>query len=174
MIAVNRFLMEIEKRGLLQQVAGRRPLVAQDRMRGFQPWQLGQPQAPLLPHDRGDGQLEVTRNATGTPAPRPPPVNLPAAVPRQAMRAALRPTRVIGQVRWSLGAPPITPLRRRLAGHAVFVGQRAQVHSKREGTPGEFDSPRWRQSGILMDVHRSSGGCRLSVSTTPACTCYGL
>jgi len=38
----------------------------------------------------------------------------------------------------------------------------------------QFPSRNDGQSCIVVDVHRSSGRCRLSLSTTPAWHCYGL
>ena len=48
------------------------------------------------------------------------------------------------------------------------------IRRRRGGAPHELHSPGIAQACILVGVHRSSGGCRLSVSTTPAWYRYDL
>jgi hypothetical protein len=101
----------------------------------------------------------MTRDPAGAPAPRAPAAHLTAPPARHAVRTAPRPTRVITQQRRVFAPPPIPPLRGGLPRYAVLASERAQVRAGPNRPSREFHSTRRGQSCILVNVHRSSGGC---------------
>jgi len=121
-----------------------------------------------------NGHPQIPRDADGTPAPPPPTLHLPTAHPAESTRRVMRPRGAIGQAAPLIDRSAPHPFRDRLARHAEGASERAHIPVWLTSTGHHVRSHRERQSCILVDVHRSSGGCRLSVSTTPAWHCYDL
>jgi hypothetical protein len=163
-------LLDVE----VEEIAGRGPLVAIRRTRGVEARQLMQAQAPLLAHHRGDGQTQLAGHARGTVALPPPLLDAPPLGSRQARRRAVRPARAIHEPGVALGLRAPKPLPDCLPGHAELPPQLRVIGVRELGAMHELHSPGIAQACILVGVHRSSGGCRLSVSTTPAWCRYDL
>lgn len=72
-----------------------------------------------------------------------------------------------------IGDRPTDPLVHGLPGDPEGERDGEHGHSRPDARDG-LESPRRRQSCILVAVHRASGCRELSVSTTPASHCYAL
>ena len=74
----------------------------------------------------------------------------------------------------AVGEIALKPLPHRLARNAKLESQRRVITSGSTCAADELHSPAKSKPCIFMSVHRSSGGCRLRVQTTPAWCRYDL
>lgn len=158
----------------MQEVARGRPLVAIRRPGRIQPLQAVEAESPLLPHHGGQRELEVPRDAGRAVTLPAPSFDPPPHMAGQPRRGMVRSTGAIDQSRLAFGGVAVPPFPDGLPGHAELHGELRVVRVREPRSADQLDSLGIGQACIRMGVHRSSGGCRLSVSTTPACNRYDL
>ncbi|HVT38907.1 MAG TPA: hypothetical protein VHE78_07675 [Gemmatimonadaceae bacterium] len=158
----------------MQQVAVVRPLVALHGPRRIERGERVEPQSPLFADDAGHRQSEIARDAERAPPPMPARLDLAAVYAVQPARAALRTRGPIGQTGRSFAPIAPDPFPQGLPRDVIGASHCALIRPGTNRAAHDLRSHNGRESCMLVRVHRSSGGGRVSVQTTPAWCCYDL
>jgi len=147
----------------VQQVARGGPLVALGRLRRVEATEAIEAQSSLLADDRAHGELQLAGDPQGAVPLTPTPFDLPPPHTSQAGGRVHGAARAVPEPGLALGRRTVYPLADGLSGDAELPPQLGVIRPGECRSNHELHSPGIGQACSLMGVHRSSGGCRLSV-----------